>query len=1113
MPKRPARCPHCDADCTAATVEEHMNSICPRVEVVCGQGCGASVLRGQLPHHLAEDCPRTAVPCPLPGCEAKVPRAELEGHMRDAAAHLVAISRAMVPQSDLLAATQRITSLEDQLAASQGRAARLERQLVDMNAAWAKETTERQAALERRLEPFAGALERLSSLESRLAELRGAPDRAAPIERQLVQLVERVAPLESRLPVVDQAVTRLGAVEQRLAQLANAPPAALLPQQQSLATAQSDHPPTAQDPSAIPAPPPSGSPVAADPPSCSLSARRAPCRLLFSSRFKAPSVQVHEEGTLATLGTVRREDGNSPHVFLSDRLLKQGCHDVTLYIKSKSPCGEHFIGVMCTDAAKSYCGLYDHAGLMGPGSPMDVRGIRFREGDRVSMRVDVPKGEVSFQINGGEDCRLTCDLIKEGVFPLVTLRTWFCQAVREFCKLPPPPTRPALKQHELAQPAPSWIPPGLVFCPSPAMSFLGELLGPEVREMIRTSRVLVVGAGGIGCELLKDLLLTGFENIEIIDLDTIDVSNLNRQFLFRREHVGMSKSEVARKSALKFNPRAKIVAHHGNIRNPEMNVEFFSQFVMVMNALDNVDARRHVNRMCLAARVPLIESGTRGVVGQVAPIIKGLTECYECNPITAPKQYAVCTIRDKPTAPIHCIVWAKMLFGRFFGPFDDSPSNYLADKNTAASLEHVDKWAQGDFATPETLHVHAADILRRVRAQPRPPSPVRPAPSAQPRPSSPVRPALSAQPRPPSPCFATRELGGAKGLPLPEEAVPRLAQPVPLGVDDDHATWTLHQNAAVFADSVVELARAIHAGSRATAPFDKDDVLAVSFVTAASNLRAWAFGIPVQTRYQVKAIAGNIVPAIAATNAVAGGLVVIEAIKVMQAKVAAAGDAGRQAALMQGRLRRCYISEPRGSQSLVIPDAVLPPNPECVVCSARPAARVCCDFEGMTVGLLMEQVLRGRLALNPASLIRDDFVIYDAGEDVDMSGVLPRSLAQLRLPSGCIITAEDDQQNLSVELTLVHAPGLEGFEICGVAAPQQAGTPLPSPSPAATPAPLGPSPSPPPTGSPAGPIEALLPGQPKSGAPGTKHPRDGASSPQGAPKKGRPDPAADDEIL
>lgn len=147
-----------------------------------------------------------------------------------------------------------------------------------------------------------------------------------------------------------------------------------------------------------------------------------------------------------------------------------------------------------------------------------------------------------------------------------------------------------------------------------------------------------------------------------IDLDTIDVSNLNRQFLFNKNHVGKSKAAVARESALKFNPNVSIKHYHDTIISSDYNINWFKRFSVVMNALDNRAARNHVNRMCLSADVPLIESGTAGYAGQVEVIKKGLTKCYECEPKAAQKTFPGCTIRNTPSEPIHCIVWAKHLF-------------------------------------------------------------------------------------------------------------------------------------------------------------------------------------------------------------------------------------------------------------------------------------------------------------------------------------------------------------------------------------------------------------------------------------------------------------------
>lgn len=85
-------------------------------------------------------------------------------------------------------------------------------------------------------------------------------------------------------------------------------------------------------------------------------------------------------------------------------------------------------------------------------------------------------------------------------------------------------------------------------------------------------------------------------------------------------------NQVARDAVLNFRPGMTITPHHANVKDPEFNVEFFKQFNVVLNGLDNLDARRHVNRLCLAADVPLVESGTTGFLGQVITMIFNLLE-------------------------------------------------------------------------------------------------------------------------------------------------------------------------------------------------------------------------------------------------------------------------------------------------------------------------------------------------------------------------------------------------------------------------------------------------------------------------------------------------------
>ena len=170
--------------------------------------------------------------------------------------------------------------------------------------------------------------------------------------------------------------------------------------------------------------------------------------------------------------------------------------------------------------------------------------------------------------------------------------------------------------------------------------------------------------GAIGCELLKNLAMIGIGSkgqITITDPDLIELSNLNRQFLFREKHLRKPKSGVAAASIINMNPDLKnhIVARLDKVEEATQciyNDKFLSSQSVVLNALDNVNARRYVDQRCMANKIPLIDSGTLGTKGHIQTIIPNKTESYTSkNDPESSTEIPVCTLKMFPEEADHCI--------------------------------------------------------------------------------------------------------------------------------------------------------------------------------------------------------------------------------------------------------------------------------------------------------------------------------------------------------------------------------------------------------------------------------------------------------------------------
>src|SRR6266849_736831 len=150
------------------------------------------------------------------------------------------------------------------------------------------------------------------------------------------------------------------------------------------------------------------------------------------------------------------------------------------------------------------------------------------------------------------------------------------------------------------------------------------------QQKIRGTRALVIGAGALGNEILKNLALLGFEKIVVVDFDKIEESNLSRSVLFRSEDVGQFKAHVAARGAAAISPLTEVRPLVANVVH-DCGLGLIAWSDVILAGLDNREARLWINRSAWKMNKPWIDGAIEGINGVARVFVPGQPPCYECT--------------------------------------------------------------------------------------------------------------------------------------------------------------------------------------------------------------------------------------------------------------------------------------------------------------------------------------------------------------------------------------------------------------------------------------------------------------------------------------------------
>jgi len=198
------------------------------------------------------------------------------------------------------------------------------------------------------------------------------------------------------------------------------------------------------------------------------------------------------------------------------------------------------------------------------------------------------------------------------------------------------PITPLVGLTRVTSPGPAPLPPSpekpVLRVPDLRKDRLGtfEFISWWEREKVQAAKMMVVGAGALGNEVLKNLALMGVGHLFIVDFDTIEAANLSRSVLFRPEDNGKKKAEVAARRVKELNPDVKVQFFHGDI-NTDLGLGVFRRMDVVIGCLDNREARLSVNRFCYWLNKPWVDGAIQELFGLARVFVPGQGACFECT--------------------------------------------------------------------------------------------------------------------------------------------------------------------------------------------------------------------------------------------------------------------------------------------------------------------------------------------------------------------------------------------------------------------------------------------------------------------------------------------------